>query len=257
MWNQGYSSSFRETFELHDFPFDKQDLTIEMRQDDPRTWDVFDLRVHSVMFYKIALQLPEWSMCMPLVKRGSPAHKSTDVALQVVRRPQYYLRNIVSVVTMLSVMSLFSFAIPIKEISERINTIITLLLTTVAFKFVIGDSLPRVNYNTKLDKFMFKNMLFLFLVATTSTAGSIAADLSPEGAFDTSSTGLVNGTLFWTSFVIWLWGTVSWVIDGYKIHKAQHVEEGNSKLLVEVDGKNWYQCRYATPDFMPPLDPKL
>lgn len=202
MWNQGYKVTFQESFELHDFPFDRQDLTMEMRLDDTRTWDVFDMRVHSVMFYKMALQHDEWKMCIPTVDYAS--HKSTNVAMQVIRRPGYYIRNIVSIVVMVSAFALLSFAIEITDIADRINTIITLLLTTVAFKFVIGDTLPRVNYNTKLDEFMFLNMFFLFFVGAMSVAGCLAFEW-----YDVK----INRLLFWVSLGVKLICTLGWAVN--------------------------------------------
>lgn len=37
MWNDAFLCTFREHFELENFPFDKQDLTVELRLDNPRT----------------------------------------------------------------------------------------------------------------------------------------------------------------------------------------------------------------------------
>jgi hypothetical protein len=48
---------------------------------------MFDLCVHSVQFHRTALEMGEWDLLQPLVKRGSPAHKSTSVKMHVLRKP--------------------------------------------------------------------------------------------------------------------------------------------------------------------------
>ncbi len=43
------------------------------------------------------------------------------------------------------------FAIPIEDVADRLSVIITLLLTSTAFKYVITEKLPRIDYPTQLD----------------------------------------------------------------------------------------------------------
>ena len=45
MWNREYRVECRNRFDLHNFPFDSQTLPIELRLNDPRSWDKFDLQV--------------------------------------------------------------------------------------------------------------------------------------------------------------------------------------------------------------------
>lgn len=55
VWNKLFSVTCRERFELQNFPFDVQDLTLDFRLNNPRIWDAFDLTVVSVQFFKSAL----------------------------------------------------------------------------------------------------------------------------------------------------------------------------------------------------------
>ena len=45
---------------------------------------------------------------------------------------------------MLSILAFIAFALPADALGERVNLVLTLLLTCVAFKFAIADVIPKV-----------------------------------------------------------------------------------------------------------------
>jgi len=47
-------------------------------------------------------------------------------------------------VAMVSIHRFTAFALPEDNLADRINIVLTLLLTVVAFKFVVADSIPKV-----------------------------------------------------------------------------------------------------------------
>ena len=59
-------------------------------------------------------------------------------------------------------LSILSLTVGTDDLNDRINVILTLLLTAVAFKFVIADAIPKVGYSTLIDDFVLYNMAFLF-----------------------------------------------------------------------------------------------
>ena len=108
----------------------------------------FDLTVAAVQFHRDALQLAEWAVHEPMVERSGQSiivHKASTVTLRVSRLPLYYLYNIVGVMLMLSVLGFTAFSLPRRDLSDRLNIVLTLLLTTVAFKFVVTDMIPKVH----------------------------------------------------------------------------------------------------------------
>jgi hypothetical protein len=246
MFNQGYLVTCREHFELENFPFDKQDLTMELRLDNPRSWDGFDLCVHSVQFYRTAVEMSEWHLCQPIVKRGAPSPKASNVNLQVVRKPHYYVRNIVCVMLMLALLSLLVFAIPEEELADKISVCLTLLLTTVAFKFVIGDSLPRVNYDHFMDSFIFNNMFFLSLTALTTTVVTLLHRLEVEDVFDISN----NSSMLIVTIMLFFVINARWSI---KVLILSSTNSYRTPVIDTIEGKNWYNCWFGNPYFMPPL----
>ena len=101
-----------------------------------------------MQFHRDALQLAEWAVHEPMVERSGQSiivHKASTVTLRVSRLPLYYLYNIVGVMLMLSVLGFTAFSLPRRDLSDRLNIVLTLLLTTVAFKFVVTDMIPKVH----------------------------------------------------------------------------------------------------------------
>ncbi len=74
-----------------------------------------------------------------------------------------YSSNVLLVMGLISTLDLGAFGEkPSDEmLGTRSGIVLTLQLTTIAFKFVIADSLPKVSYDTTLDMYM--NMCSIFL----------------------------------------------------------------------------------------------
>ena len=73
------------------------------------------------------------------------------MALIATRKPGYYLWNVFLPTLLLSLMALSVFVVSSGDTSDRLGVILTLVLTSVAFKFVVAQSLPKIPYNTVLD----------------------------------------------------------------------------------------------------------
>ena len=146
MWNKGFSVTCRERFELHNFPFDTQDLTLDFRLNDSRVWNAFDLTFVSVQFNKSALVQTEWRAFGPVVHRDSPAHKSSKVTLKYGRLSWFYIQNVVLAMFAISSLALLSFFMDVSDLGSRVSTCLTVVLTVVAFKFITASSLPKVPY---------------------------------------------------------------------------------------------------------------
>ena len=85
--------------------------------------------------------------------------------LKVERRFEYYLKRVCIVIASLSAASLLSFGVPSEQVAERLSQNFTLLLTIVAFQFIVSTSLPVVPFLTFLDKYIMGGFLFVILVS--------------------------------------------------------------------------------------------
>ena len=87
---------------------------------------------------------------------------SIDVPMR--RKPGYYLWNIVLIQALISAISLSTSLIEVSDFAGRMENILTVLLSTVAFKFIIAEALPNINYETKLDWYLLYSFFLITLV---------------------------------------------------------------------------------------------
>ncbi len=168
-----YRGSLSEYLELEDFPFDHQDLTIVLASS-RTTKDVVFVSPTSDRVRVSRFLLPEWEMKPPKweVVDSDPKEDSAGkvyselmVKLQARRLYGSYIWNVGLVVGMIVSLCFLTFCIPVMEVASRLSTTLTLLLTAVAFKFVVGESLPKIAYLTLLDKYMLVAFTFLYAIA--------------------------------------------------------------------------------------------
>jgi hypothetical protein len=242
MWNIGLVASMKETYDLHQFPFDVQKLTIELRQNNPKTWDDYELSVVGVQFHKTGIQDLEWNITTPTIKKAD--HKQTNVFLYAKRKSGYYLVNVFGISCILSLMSLTIFTVPVDIVADRLSLVLTLLLTTVAFKFVVGDSVPKVPYATYLDSYMLWNIAFLFLISIIITCAAIVERNSeltslPDGIdINVISILIASATLLALNSVF-----------GVRIFLLSR--KFATPPIVLEENRNWYCFMFANPSFIP------
>mmetsp|Transcript_1385 Transcript_1385/g.5129 ORF Transcript_1385/g.5129 Transcript_1385/m.5129 type:complete len:433 (-) Transcript_1385:109-1407(-) len=242
MYNQMWDCELKEHFELDHFPFDFQSLHIELKQDDPRTWDQYALRVHGVLFKREALEFVEWFPLNPRLEhgQGSMLDKSCKIDIQLQRIPWFFLRNIVLLQLMLSLLALTAFLVPASDIADRMSIILTILLTSVAFKFVIADVLPRLPYDTFIDNFLMLNMCMLFVCALSSALTNIGAF-----GFERDLDGLISTLAFYgIGLLVWCVRVFQYVSNHRSERKQQHI-----KISSKV---TWYHFLFGNPFFLPP-----
>ena len=217
-----------EMFRLEMFPFDNQDLTVEVfffstgvpssrsfgRIIVPETqWDPSNsLRKSSWWKYGIECNtLLEWDMFEPRVAVCGGQNKPHRYVFkaQVLRKYRYFTINVMAATGGISSLAFTAFAIrPANRISTtvgRLQIVAAYLLTTVAFKFVIADSLPKVSYMTVLDKYFMWTMAFNSML---SVVIAVMAAVSMPPFFES----IIVGLLFfsWVAYHIHLynWCTV-------------------------------------------------
>ena len=81
------------------------------------------------------------------------------------RKPGYYLKNAFFLIFLITASALTIFSIDCKLPQSRLQTVYTLLLTSVSFKWVVNRSLPTVSYLTSLDKYAITCIVFISLTA--------------------------------------------------------------------------------------------
>jgi hypothetical protein len=160
---------------LASFPFDSFDVGILIG---PKLYKSDKVRLvrsdtkdpnHNII---LKTSLPEWSL-VP----GRPALHELETALKysnlrfsfaLERLYGYYLWKVVFIQLMLSMLSWTVPFMGVHAFSERLNTMLTLFLSSVAFLYVVNDKIPMVPYLTILDKITLSSFFLLFLMAVES-----------------------------------------------------------------------------------------
>ena len=82
---------------------------------------------------------------------------------QMTRNPTYFLRGIFLVINLVVLIGATCFWLDQTDTGTRFSISTTMFLTLVAFHFVTLDSLPKVSYSTRLDKWMSACYSLIFL----------------------------------------------------------------------------------------------
>ena len=88
-----------------------------------------------------------------------------NISLLATRRPEFYLWNIEVPMFVLTSLIGMTWAIAPEEVGDRISVSLTLVLTAVAYKLTVAQSIPQVAYLTLLDKYV--SLCFIFMVIAT------------------------------------------------------------------------------------------
>mmetsp|Transcript_33163 Transcript_33163/g.40705 ORF Transcript_33163/g.40705 Transcript_33163/m.40705 type:complete len:400 (-) Transcript_33163:143-1342(-) len=166
----------QERFDHHPFPFDRQILDVQclVNNCQQEEWQLNDERDHPV---EMMMDHPEYvSQCelnaeadawnLKMLKThclNDDENKSSIVHFQIFldRVPDYYFWNVVMVYYLIILLKCVIIAFPYTE--ARFDYAMTLALTTVAFKFVTAELVPRTSYLTMLDKYMLFGLVLLMI----------------------------------------------------------------------------------------------
>ena len=76
------------------------------------------------------------------------------VTVLVSRLHNYYVYNVMVPMTVITCIGISTITVPICQVSRRLSVNLTLLLTSIAYKFIVSQDLPNVAYLTFLDKYV-------------------------------------------------------------------------------------------------------
>jgi len=213
--------TFGEFFELKAFPFDCQDLPIIMKLGG--TADSTNYRFlpdgERSVFGKMELAnsvFTEWHVSRTMYEFGH-----TDVSLskkgktyplyinriKVQRQSGFYLQRIALVLAFLSLGSLSSFSVNVDSVEDRLGIDFTILLTVVAFQYVVNGSLPVLPFLTIIDLYILSAQGFILWVILEQ---SLLIQLADDEAQS-------DEMYFWISLIVWIVMQAAFV--GYSLFK--------------------------------------
>jgi hypothetical protein len=94
-----------------------------------------------------------------------PADKSVfSVTVIISRKASFFVTNNLLIVFLITFLSLTLFSAEPTDVSSRLSSVFTLLLTLFAFKIVITNQLPTISYLTIIDKYQVLNIIYLTMI---------------------------------------------------------------------------------------------
>ena len=174
-------ATFAERFELQAFPFDCQDLSIEVRWKvsdeecdilaDPSEYDV-------VSFESSRTALSEWNLHPPVLEFTHAAVMTIDknlsslceyrpkmlLRMKVERVWTAYLYQVFVVMAIITGASLCAFTLSVEDAGDRLAHVTTMFLTAIAFQLIVSSMLPKLNYLTIADKYIFASNVYIISV---------------------------------------------------------------------------------------------
>eukprot|EP00854_Cymbomonas_tetramitiformis_P025588 gene25588-31274_t len=204
---QRFRASLQSSFALQDFPFDQQllRLTVKVRATGGRKLrscrlvhpSSAGLRNHSEeddksIGHSIIRQgnfVPDWKV-LRLTGIEEERRDCYTLAIQVKRLQQSIAWNIAFLFMLIEGLLFVAFGVEADKLGDRMSINLTLLLTAIAFKYVVKEELPNVPYLTAMDKYILFGLFLMFLqgmenyLAHELYIGPLAIDTDKFDAFE-------------------------------------------------------------------------
>lgn len=182
-----YTGTFRTVLPLRDFPFDLQEinLNVETSNLDNSSFR-FIVSPNSTFASKLGNSLQEWDVVSSLSLVTDIYYQTWDqyysrgrFGLGLRRRSGYYVTRIVIGLAFLIVLEMATFAMEPAG-PDRIAGSMTVFLAIVAYLFVVSSDVPKISYNTRLDDYVLLCMVLVTIATIYHAVVSVAYRLAEE-----------------------------------------------------------------------------
>jgi len=163
---QRLEGEFFERFELQAFPFDAQDLTVTLSFNCSISGNC-PVELSCPSSASLSIDVTSFAFSDVWDLNPTLSHELSTVgackmtrfpALRVracaCRRANFVLVNVAVPMGFISLVPATIFVVSVEETAEMLNIAVTVMLTAVAFKFVIAAYLPQISYLTLIDKYI-------------------------------------------------------------------------------------------------------
>lgn len=247
------SAEFQEQMELESFPLDIQALTVKISsgfEAPANLTDALNVRLSSKHVRPSVRLVPNCSPkyrsivniknfvlsneydLHPQVKMvqsvtdvtesaSGTQYSVLDASVCVTRRAGFWVMNVVFPIFLITLTNAASYTVPPTDVADRCSISLTLMLTTVAYKYIIADKLPAISYLTLIDKYVLLCLsIQVLFILWYAIVGGIVINAEMAGkpgvpVFDPYKYPLT--CMFWSLVV---WGGFH-LIAGYKFFREQ------------------------------------
>ena len=165
-------------FNLHSFPFDEQDLLVEIESFEWASDTMEFLAQEGVVGFSEEFHIPEWYVTDITEKienkkepRDHNEFSEFVAVIHVKRDPGVYTTKVMVPLGVIILISMIIFWMESDAFEGRLGASMTGLLTAVAYQFISSQNLPKHVYNTYLDSFVFLSFLVILFGIGESALG--------------------------------------------------------------------------------------
>ncbi len=186
VYRQQVWGSFSQPLDLKDFPFDRQVLTLQILAAGYSPEEVEFVRdPDSVIGMTNSPSAPDWEFLdwkfetKPVVlSPGEDPLAGIAFTFEAQRKHEFFIFKVIAPLIFIVAMSWLVFWIDPRQAATQISVAVTAMLTLIAYRFVLGASLPRLPYLTRLDYFILAATFLVFaaLVQVVITASYVQSD---------------------------------------------------------------------------------
>lgn len=188
--------TFWHAFPLHDYPFDEQDVVIELEDADHLADELVYVAETSQSGHEPGLEIPGWTIedshaavtiahyptnfGDPRVRAGGDDYEHFEFRLHVKRPVVAYLVKTILPIAIVILITFIVFLIDSKYFEGRLGLAITSLISAVALQLTAASDLPSVGYSVLLDRVYDLAYLVIFLSLVESVIAVRLADGGKE-----------------------------------------------------------------------------
>ncbi|KAG7397399.1 hypothetical protein PHYBOEH_000807 [Phytophthora boehmeriae] len=230
-------ATFSEEMTLHNFPVDQQKLTfafstgLGVRKSLRITPSLIDAGTFNIGNYKLGNVFDVVHHDKVFVGEVDTEGDKKGIVFEMMleRRPGYYVTNVVIPAAIITYLSFLSYAAledgKLMEMGDRLQIVLTLLLTAVTFKNQVASLTPQISYFTALDLYVYFCFIIASLVAIENALFPLIIGLFPKrDRWQQDSLLGISAGVFTTVNILWL----IYVVTGVKKRKRA------SKVLMKV-----------------------
>lgn len=171
VFRKQFWGDFSQPLDLHNFPFDQQDFTIQVVSSGTDKIDemklVVDRDIKSFMTENYSV--PDWDVLgfevdtEPLVIPKVGSASSFKMTFSAKRIANHYLVKVIAPLLLIVLLSQLVFWLSPSEGASQLGVAVTSFLTVIAYHVALSSKLPQISYLTKLDICVFWGTLLVFL----------------------------------------------------------------------------------------------
>jgi len=184
---QRFLGTFTSLMDLREFPLDRQRFYVQVAVGHAADDEIEVIpapRANGLAGRSEELSISDWQIgeatlvSMPIVLGENGRVQGVAVVVDGRRELRYYIVQLILPLMMIVTMAYTVFWIAPGVIPTRVGTVVTTMLTLIAYRFALASLVPRLPYLTRLDWFMLGSTS---LILATLLAMAASAYLKSQG----------------------------------------------------------------------------